>query len=176
MDITEITEENLNKLCPIVLVGSAARKFKSRTAWEVYTPTSLDSLRDIVEKFSTIPYREFPLILDLVKLKNFDFAQVILLKLIEDSSIPIILLYGSDKVSPTILSRTKTFLKYYDEKVSSDLLDLNAGMTLYKDSIKFRTKPEQNIFFRDRSPVTGYFLYNFHRKNTKNLDRFIEIL
>lgn len=97
--------------CPCLLLGKLAVEFKRQYKGKIFLVGNLEAVRGVVNEYSGISDLEGRYcVLDGVGFLS-DIGQNSLLKFIEESKFPVILLSYYDKVSPIIMSRMKFVFK-----------------------------------------------------------------
>lgn len=102
------------EMCPCLLVGKYVNEFKRVFKGHILTVYTLENVRNVIESYSGL--REVQggyLVLEGVGYLS-DSGQNSLLKFIEESRVPLILLSYNDRVSPIILSRMKIVVKRWE--------------------------------------------------------------
>ena len=106
----------LNKdysICPCLLIGKSVNVFKRGFDGNVIRIYNLEDVRNVVEEYSGISnVRDGVLVLEGIGYLS-NVGQNSLLKFIEESKIPLILLSYKDKISAIILSRMKVVYKLW---------------------------------------------------------------
>lgn len=98
-------------LCPCLMIGKYVNDFKQRYKDTIERAYTLNDVRHLVEEYDGISsVKSGFLILDGVGYLS-ETGQNSLLKFIEESKLPLILLSQTDKVSPIIMSRMKIVVK-----------------------------------------------------------------
>ena len=118
MRISELSEEDFIKLllfnrdyCPCLLIGKYVNVFKREFKGVIERAYTLSDVRRLVEEYDGISHVNSDyLVLDGVGYLS-SVGQNSLLKFIEESKLPIVLLSYTDKISHIILSRMKFVLK-----------------------------------------------------------------
>lgn len=118
MRFKDLSEEETVKLilfnksyCPCLLIGKYVNIFKREFKGDIERAYTLDDVRRLVEEYDNISsVNSGYLVLDGVGYLS-NVGQNSLLKFIEESRLPIILLSYTDRISPIILSRMKFVLK-----------------------------------------------------------------
>nr|DAY36472.1 MAG TPA: Redirecting phage packaging protein C packaging protein, DNA Binding.0A [Bacteriophage sp.] len=102
------------EMCPCLLIGKYVTEFKKvykDTIERVYT---LDDVRNLIDSYDGISNVNSKfLVLDGIGFLSH-VGQNSLLKFIEESKLPIIILSYGDKISPIIMSRMKIIVKRWD--------------------------------------------------------------
>lgn len=103
------------KLCPCLLIGRYVNAFKRKFRGTIERAYSLTDVRNLVEEYEGITQvNSGVLVIEGVGYLS-SVGQNSLLKFIEESKLPIILLSYNDKVSPIIMSRMKIVVKRWYE-------------------------------------------------------------
>ena len=162
---------NIGKTSPLLLVGEECILTFSK-AWEGKI-IDLDSsnIKDIVEYYA-ITKLSYPLVLrDISDLNSIQINY--LLKLIEDTDNPIILLASYDNINSILLSRIKTVIKFRSN-ITSELKSDKESIEAIKEGLEKDLSYKDKIsLIRDISP--RYYLLKSELPN-KNKDKFINIL
>ena len=165
------TVNNVFKTSPILLIGEECVLTFSK-AWEgKIIEIDKDNIKDIVEYYSMLTL-SYPLVIrDISTLNNVQVNY--LLKLIEESKNPIILLASYDNINSILLSRIKTVIKFKNS-ITSELKDDIESI----DSI--REKLEKDLSYKDKITLIRdisprYYLLETSLPN-KNKDKYINIL
>lgn len=173
---SELTKEKLINNGSTLVLGYAAKLVKQMLSGNYYTLISADDVREFVGKFS-IKSDQLLVFEDLALLEPR--VQAYLLKFIEESYCPMLILSSRDSVLSTILSRCKVVLKVpmpvnsnniismqdFVKQVDQKLIDgEDISNTLVDDSLKFC--PEY------------YYLIKKHLedKNVKQFNKYIGLL
>ena len=165
------TINNIFKTSPVLLIGEECVLTFSK-AWEgKIIEIDKDNIKDIVEYYSMLTL-SYPLVIrDISTLNNVQVNY--LLKLIEESKNPIILLASYDNINSILLSRIKTVIKFKNS-ITSELKDDIESI----DSI--REKLEKDLSYKDKITLIRdisprYYLLETSLPN-KNKDKYINIL
>ena len=165
------TINNIFKTSPVLLIGEECVLTFSK-AWEgKIIEIDKDNIKDIVEYYSMLTL-SYPLVIrDISTLNNVQVNY--LLKLIEESKNPIILLASYDNINSILLSRIKTVIKFKNS-ITSELKDDIESI----DSI--REKLEKDLSYKDKITLIRdisprYYLLEASLPN-KNKDKYINIL
>lgn len=102
--------KSIKSKTPLMLVGGAVTMFKKMYRGNIYKITNPDETRDFVANFYGLELDK-PVVLEDISLLSYS-TQFLLLKLIEEAKFPVVILTLQDKVSPIILSRIKTYIKF----------------------------------------------------------------
>ena len=164
------TVNNVFKTSPLLLIGESYLIFKKSYEGKIIE-IDKDNIKDIVEYYSMLTL-SYPLVLE--DISNLNTTQVnYLLKLIEESKNPIILLASYDNINSILLSRIKTVIKFKNS-ITSELKDDIESI----DSI--REKLEKDLSYKDKITLIRdisprYYLLETSLPN-KNKDKYINIL
>lgn len=91
-----------------------------------------------------------------------------LLKLVEESKLNIILLSKFDNISPIILSRIKTIIKYYKDETFSEFLTISKGDDIIKTKLNEDSHYYEELKQISRySPITHYVNSNMRIKRNR---------
>lgn len=145
--------------CPCLLLGRSSIDFKKAYQGRIFTVTSLEAVRDIVERYTGISDLEGRYcVLDGICFLS-EVGQNSLLKFIEESRFPIVLLSYYDKVSPIIMSRVKFVFKSPTHEIK------NLKFMKYKDALtaledkqgkEELSNQDKLRFYIDNCPVAYY--------------------
>ena len=173
---TEI--KDVRNKAPILLVGGAVPKFKKMYKGNIYKVTTLDEARDFVANFYGLTLDK-PVVMEDISLLSYD-AQFLLLKLVEEARFPIVLLTLQDKVSPIILSRIKTYMKFpldYDIKCNGmDIAGAQEELDKMVNEEKISLSDTESVekFYAENCPELLYLEKNIGY--VKNKAKYIEIM
>lgn len=165
------TINNIFKTSPVLLIGEECVLTFSK-AWEgKIIEIDKDNIKDIVEYYSMLTL-SYPLVIrDISTLNNVQVNY--LLKLIEESKNPIILLASYDNINSILLSRIKTVIKFKNS-ITSELKDDIESIDSIREKLKEDLSYKDKItLIRDISP--RYYLLEVSLSN-KNKDKYINIL
>jgi hypothetical protein len=143
--------KNIKEKSPVLLIEKAAILFKENYSKDIFRVENQQELKDVVENFTNNNYGGVLVIEDL----SLVYDLSVLLKFLEESNIPIILLAlkDCDRLSGTLLSRVKTCIKIPFVSPTSNLLSARESLDLW--SIE-QNKGEQDRFFAQESPELYY--------------------
>ena len=164
------TVNNVFKTSPILLIGEECILTFSK-AWEgKIVEIDKDNIKEVVEYYS-ITKLSYPLVIrDISTLNNVQVNY--LLKLIEESKNPIILLASYDNLNNILLSRIKTVIKFRSN-ITSELKSDKESIEAIKEGLEKDLSYKDKIsLIRDISP--RYYLLESEPPN-KNKDKFINI-
>ena len=164
------TVNNVFKTSPLLLIGESYLIFKKSYEGKIIE-IDKDNIKDIVEYYSMLTL-SYPLVIrDISTLNNVQVNY--LLKLLEESKNPIILLASYDNINSILLSRIKTIIKF-KSSITSELKDDIESIEAIKEGLEKDLSYKDKIsLIRDISP--RYYLLKSELPN-KNKDKFINIL
>ena len=156
MDLIDIKKDLASKLSKdklienriTLVIGYAAKLVKQMLSGSYYTLTNAKDVRDFIGKFS-IESDQLLVFEDLALLDQR--TQAFLLKFIEDSYCPLLILSSKDTVLPTILSRCKVIIKvpvqveykevslnkFIEDREQELLLGDDISNNIIEDSLKY---------------------------------------
>lgn len=143
---TKLSKDNLIKNRTTLVIGYAAKLVKQMLSGSYYSLTNAEDVRNFIGKFS-IDSDQILVFEDLALLDQK--VQAYLLKFIEESYCPLLILSSKDTVLPTILSRCKVIIKVpvntvykrvslnkFIEDREQALLEDNISSDLIEDSLR----------------------------------------
>ena len=163
MDKSEVIKNILKskEYCPCLLLGRYATEFKKFYRDKIFMVNDLDAVRNVVNNYSGIEDLEGRyFVMDGVGFLS-DIGQNSLLKFIEESKFPIVLLSYYDKVSPIIMSRVKFVFKESPAKVTNLKFVKPSACIEYvtekeKSSEDF-TETDRINYYADNCPIMYYY-------------------
>lgn len=170
--------KNINNKTPLMIVGGAVPMFKRMYKGNIYRITNPNETRDFVSNFTGLTLDK-PVVLEDISLLSYG-AQFLLLKLVEEAKFPIVLLTLQDRVSPIILSRVKTYIKFpLDFDVKCNNMDIATAQTeldrmVEEQKISPSNKEETNKFYAENCPELLYLESTVGY--VKNKRKYIELL
>lgn len=153
---------------PCILLGKYASEFKRIYDGRIFLVNSLESVREITNNYSNISSLDGMLfVIDGIGFLS-ETAQSALLKFIEESKFPVILLSYYDKISPIILSRMKFVYKHPISDVKQlKFTKLGACLDLLDDKYKEArekgedfTEMDKIKFYSTTCPIAFFFENN----------------
>ena len=93
---------------PILLVGGAAFIYKRLYKGNIYRLYDTSDVKELISNFYNVEYNK-PLVIEDLSILQKDS---LLLKMIEESKIPLIFLASEDNISIPLQSRMKTYIKF----------------------------------------------------------------
>lgn len=165
--------QNYKNSCPMLICGDAMKWFNKAWKYKTVSITTKEELKELAEYYSLVT-PSTPLVLyDLAYLPSNSLN--ILLKLVEDAKFPIILLSSVDNFNNILLSRIKTFVKFYDNELDSKFLPIEDAIDLIEskedkdqvelDKIKLRRDYCPSLYYLEKTVGKG-----------RNSKKIIEIL
>jgi hypothetical protein len=169
--------------CPCLFIGKYVTEFKKQYKDKIFMASTLEAVRNIVDNYTGVSSLEGRyIVLDGVGFLS-DVGQNSLLKFIEESMFPIVLLSYYDKVSPIILSRMKFIYKSPVTKVSNLFFDKLSECfeTVEEKSKEARghgeefSDLERTKYFAEHCPMAYYFERRVPRVDytSKRINRII---
>lgn len=135
-----LNPSKIQETCPVLLVGGAVTLFKHMYKGTVNELKNTEEVKEFIVQYAGIDSSKPVVISDIGYLtKN---AAFLLLKLVEESSFPVILLSTIDKVDSILLSRIKRVIKFpKDMKSGNNFIPLkDAYDAVYGDEKKVNDK------------------------------------
>lgn len=168
------TVKSVKTNSPILLMSDAVVLFKKIYSGPIKSVSNSDEVRELVSYYYGVKELSHPLIIE--DLSNLsESASFLLLKLVEEATYPIILLSLYDKVSPILLSRCKSVLKFSLTDFSCNFLPAFKGKEAMDEYLsEDSSKMDQIRWMRDNSPMLFY--YKTILKEVVNVDKMLNIL
>lgn len=166
----EYMYENLKSIknkTPLLIIGKGVPLFKKMYKGNIYNLTSLEDVREFISEFSEVEL-DFPIVIEDVSNLYRDSS---LLKLIEESKFPLVMLASKDNLSDALMSRTKYILKIPETNDSIELVSISQASAELKD--KDWSQEEVNKYLADSCPQL--LVLNDRIKKMKNKDKIIQI-
>ena len=164
--------ENIYNTSPILIIGDARLLFIKAWQYKINRVSNTKDLRELVDYYSTIEDSK-PLVIDDLSLIQSSSLKL-LLKLVEESKTPVILLSSFDNIDMILLSRIKTFIRF-NEPIKSDFLPLSDFYdALSNKDFKDSKQSDKLMFYRDKCPM--YLELDFYIKTSPNRDKLLSIL
>lgn len=144
---------------PLVCVGDAV------SDWKKYYKGPIVQVKDEKELKEQIAYysglTDIGRLLVIEDISFVSNANAILLKFIEESKLPIVLLSRYDKIDSVLLSRIKRIEKYYRDKTDSRLLSCKKGQEMmesvlsqdshYYDIVRYQGKFSPKLYYLSKA-------------------------
>lgn len=118
--VREMAQKDSRKL-PALIIGDGVRDFLRFYKWPIKMINTREEMIELVSYFTGVSKLDYPLVIGDLSFYRPDDV-FFLLKFIEESKLNIILLSKFDNISPIVLSRIKTVIKYnsFEEVGSSE--------------------------------------------------------
>lgn len=162
---------NLKETSPILIMGEAYYVFKK--AWKdkiIYLDN--ENIIDIVSYYSVVK-TDYPLVFEDISYLRPQAVNY-LLKLVEESKTPLILLASVDNINEILLSRIKSKIKVV-KPVSSEFRTPKEGLDIIEESLSKDSAFYDVVRYQAKySPYLYYLESNL--KNVSNSRKIIEIL
>ena len=113
----QITISEIEKVSPSLFLYGAATVFRKQYKFPIKRVTSFQEVRDLVGQYTGVSTLDYQLVIEDLFLLN-GMAILTLLKLVEDSRFPVVVLSSYDCVDPILLSRFKTVYKFVDGEIT----------------------------------------------------------
>jgi len=137
-------------MCPCLLLGKYVTEFKKLYRDRIFQTYKLEDIRNLVYDYSGYDNLDGKfMVIDGIGFLN-EMGQNALLKFIEESTFPIILLSYYDKVMPTILSRTKFIFKKPIKEVT------NLKFVKVKDALALVEEKKKSPDFTEMDEIALY--------------------
>lgn len=170
--LSEVLDPNkIKESSPVLLIGKAVTMFKGAYKGNIFELKNTDDVKTFISEYAGILFPKPVVISDIGYLHQT--AAFLLLKYVEESKSPIILLSTTDNVSSILLSRVKRIVKFpVNENSDNTLMSVGDAFNIvYKED----SKPVDKIqFYAENCPM----LYKLEKDipYNKYRDRMIEIL
>lgn len=164
--------ENIYNTAPLLIVGEARLLFIKAWKYKINRVSNTKELRELADYYSSIKDTK-PLVIDDLSLIQQGSLKL-LLKLVEESKIPIILLSSFDNIDKILLSRIKTYIRF-DEPIKSDFLSLSDFYdVLSNKDFKDSKQSDKLTFYRDKCPM--YLELDYYINTSSNKNKLLSIL
>ena len=160
---------------PMLIMGTAVMDFKKGYGKPIKVVRTTEEVRDLVANYASISSLDVPLVIDDLSFLKDNLSSMLLLKLVEESKFNLILLSLYDKVSPIMLSRVKTIIKYQKDKVESEFMPVGSGLRRVEEQLSADSHYFDRVkAFAKISPAA----YVFEKKlgSVKNKQKIIQLL
>lgn len=167
---------NIRVTAPVILIGDAVVMFKKMYSGPIREVYTSDDVRDVVSDYYGIDNLTHPLIIeDLAMLSSS--SSFLILKLVEEAKFPIILLSSYDKVSPILLSRCKTIVKFSLTTINSQFMSAYRGREAMDDYLgDGSARIDQLRWMRDNSPVLYYYENKVANKSKSSVEKMLGLI
>lgn len=146
---------DLRRYTPAILVGQAASAFRKLYSGPIQVVHTTEEVREVVDRYTGVRCLDHAIILDDLAFVSARSTSL-LLKFVEESTFPIVLLYSFDAVSPVLLSRVRTVLKSIGP-VSSEFGSVRAGMEALRELPRDSHSSDKLKVYIKHAPIL-YFL------------------
>lgn len=153
------------KSFPALIIGNAVVDFKKNYHGPIARVTTPEELRDLVSYYSGIDDIGRILVVEDISFLSNPSLEGLLLKFVEESKLPLVLLSTYDKVSSVLLSRCKEVVKYYHNKTDSEFLSVADGNqkvndtlspdSYYFDRVRYYSKFSPKLYFLDKNVTSN---------------------
>jgi hypothetical protein len=158
--------EDIYNTSPLLIVGEARLLFLRAWQYKVNRVTNTKELREVTNYYSTIKDSK-PIVIDDLSLLQ-ESSLKLLLKLVEESKTPVILLSSYDNLDSILLSRIKTFIRF-NEPIHSDFLDLQSFYdVLVEKDFKDSKASDKLKFYLEKCPMYLQLEYDLNTSSNKN--------
>jgi hypothetical protein len=123
-----------NKDYPLVVIGDAVTDYKRYYDGVIITLQSISDLREKIAYYSSVSNIGRVLVLEDISFLGTE-ATAALLKFIEETTIPVVLLSRYDKLDRVLLSRIRRVVKYYKEPTGSKFMSPSLGHQQMQDTL-----------------------------------------
>jgi len=165
---------DIEKHTPALLLGDAVKDFIKQYDGKIDRVRNIDDVREIVSYYMNLPNLDRILVIEGLSFLNRR-ASFMLLKLVEESTLSIILLSRFDNVSEIILSRIKTIIKYKKSKTKSEFLNIESGVDVVREKLSDDSHYYDELkYYSKFSPILYYIKSNINVE--RNKDKIMSIL
>ena len=147
LEVSEFVHMVLNNvgMCPCLMIGMYVQEFKKQYKDVIERVYNIDNVRDLIDSYEGVNRVNSKfLVLDGVGYLSAT-GQNSLLKFIEESKVPIILLSYSDKVSPIIMSRMKVIVKRCSKVKNLDFSSVSDTLTFIDEKNSTREEKMSEV-------------------------------
>ena len=127
-----VSKDEVNKYRTTLLMGEAAKVFKSIFTGSIITLTTAEDVKDFIDNYSRVS--EEILVFEDLSVMNAQ-VQAYLLKYLECDYRPLLVLASSDNLSPVLLSRFNKIIKLPIES-KIDFVELSSFMAEHEQDLK----------------------------------------
>lgn len=164
--------EDIYNTSPLLIIGEARLLFLKAWKYKVNNVSKIDDLRELVTYYALVQDNK-PIVIDDLSLLQPNALRV-LLKLVEESKTPIILLSSYDNIDSILLSRIKTYIRF-EEKVQSDFLSLQDFYNVLIEKDFADSKYSDKLkFYKNKCPQ--YIQLEHMLKTSSNKNKILSIL
>lgn len=147
LEVSDFVHMVLNNvgMCPCLMIGMYVQEFKKQYKDVIERVYNIDNVRDLIDSYEGVTRVNSKfLVLDGVGYLSAT-GQNSLLKFIEESKVPIILLSYSDKVSPIIMSRMKVIVKRCSKVKNLDFSSVSDTLTFIDEKNSTREEKMSEV-------------------------------
>lgn len=147
LEVSDFVHRVLNNvgMCPCLMIGMYVQEFKKQYKDVIERVYNIDNVRDLIDSYEGVTRVNSKfLVLDGVGYLCAT-GQNSLLKFIEESKVPIILLSYSDKVSPIIMSRMKVIVKRCSKVKNLDFSSVSDTLTFIDEKNSTREEKMSEV-------------------------------
>ena len=167
--------KNVPEKSPVLLVGGAVSLFKRMYKGMIYSLYNINDVRTFVSRFSDISFDKTVVVEDIGRLDKQ--SSFILLKLVEESKFPMVLLSYKDNISDILMSRIKTYIKFpISDNTSCKFLSVSEAQSDLCDELGRITVDDDALvtYCAENCPV----FYDLHLKTMRlsNKGKYFELL
>ena len=130
--IDKTTKDIIIKSRVTLIIGEAVKYFKSMYRGEIISITTSEEVKDFIDNYSC--YSDTPLVFEDISLMN-SLVQTYLLKYIEETCRPLIILASSDNIISTIISRCRNIIKI-PKIIDYSFVDIDKFMEEHSDVLQ----------------------------------------
>lgn len=153
---------------PLLIIGKRAMYiFKQMYKGNIYILENLSDVRDFISEFADVEL-SLPVVIE--DLSNL-YRDSSLLKLVEDSKFPLVMLASQDNLSHAMMSRVKTIVKLPDENYRCNFSNIESTLAELKEK---ELSQEENIKYLAENCPQLLFLQDKIKK-MKNKDKITQI-
>ena len=165
---------DVSERSPLLIMGSYVAQFRKDYPYPIKSVRSSDEVRDLVSQYTGIKVLEYPLVIEDLSFLDMK-SSFLLLKLVEESKYPIILLATFDKVSPIILSRVKEVQKAPLEPIQSEFMPPSQGYARMEEYLAPDSHYYDRLRFMIKNSPTMYF-YEAKLGRVRNKAKILSLL
>ena len=164
--------EDIYNTSPLLIIGEARLLFIKAWKYKINSVSNTKELRDIIDYYSTVQDNK-PIVIDDLSLLQENSLKL-LLKLVEESKSPIILLGTYDNIDKILLSRIKTYIRF-KESIKSEFLDFKSFYEqLQEKDFSDSRESDKILFYLKKCPK--YLSLDYDIKTSSNKNKILSIL
>ena len=166
--------EYVRSRSPLLLMGGEVFDFRKGTQYPVRSVRTSDDVRELVAYYTGVEQVANPLVVEDLSFLD-GRSSFLLLKFVEESPIPIILLSLYDRVSPIILSRMRIVKKKPLQTAVKSLFGNPSDMfSKMGEELKESHTIERQKFMLENSPIL--YLWSETYKYVRNRNKVYQLL